>query len=97
MAMNKDKGEDDEFEIDFTNFLRIVVLYLKGNIEEDEHRNAFQVFDTNGSGSIEVEEIRFLLTKISPDPPDEKDIKAFIEYHESKVNRGLIEYEDVIK
>jgi len=41
MAMNKDKGEDDEFEIDFTNFLRIVVLYLKGNIEEDEHRNAF--------------------------------------------------------
>ena len=42
MALNKEtKQEEDEFEIDFTNFLRIVVLYLKSNIEEDEHRNAF--------------------------------------------------------
>jgi len=43
MAINKDKkdDDDDEFEIDFLSFLRIVVLYLKGNIEMDEHRNAF--------------------------------------------------------
>jgi len=38
------------------------------------------------------------LTKITPDPPDEKDIKAFIEYHESKVlgEKGLINYEEVM-
>ncbi|KAK2071519.1 hypothetical protein P8C59_005935 [Phyllachora maydis] len=63
---------DKNGKISFDEFLALMSIKAKDQDTEQELRNAFNVFDKDGSGTISAEELRLVLKTLKT--PGEKDV-----------------------
>lgn len=55
---------DHNGTIDFDEFLTMMAGMVQGSTMEDEMREAFQVFDKDGSGQISAEELKSMMSSL---------------------------------
>lgn len=58
--------------IDFQEFLTMMAKKMKDTDTEEEIREAFRVFDKDGSGSISANDLRHIMTNLGDKLPDEE-------------------------
>jgi Ca2+-binding EF-hand superfamily protein len=64
-------------DIDFNEFCQILMPVFTGEFEDDELYYAFKKFDLDNSGTVTVEELKLILSKIGQFYTDEQ-ISAMI-------------------
>ena len=60
-------------EVDFNEFLTMMAKKMKETDSEQEIRDAFKVFDFDGSGSIKADELRHIMMTYGDEPLTEED------------------------
>jgi len=72
--MIKQLDKDGDGEIDFDEFVGLMKMRAEERNErdpEEELRDAFNIFDADGSGFIDRNEVRLLMKKLAQDLTDE--------------------------
>ena len=92
--MINDVDIDRNGTIDFTEFLTMMVKQIKDNDKEDETKEIFRVFDKDGSGTIDAEEVRHVLHNLGEKLSD-KEVGELMKEADIDGN-GEIDYEEFI-
>ncbi|KAJ3808337.1 hypothetical protein EV368DRAFT_66826 [Lentinula lateritia] len=78
--------------IDFDEFLSMMAKKFKDTDSEEEIRQAFQVFDKNGDGTISAKELKAVMESLGENLSD-KEVDAMI-FEADQDGDGSINYED---
>eukprot|EP01091_Cochliopodium_minus_P010477 TRINITY_DN277_c0_g2_i1.p1 TRINITY_DN277_c0_g2~~TRINITY_DN277_c0_g2_i1.p1 ORF type:complete len:147 (-),score=52.94 TRINITY_DN277_c0_g2_i1:50-490(-) len=85
----------DSDTIGFDEFLKIMVVKMKDQESEEEIKEAFKVFDKDGSGTISAAELRHVLTNLGEKLTD-NEVEDLI--READVDGdGQIDYNEFVK
>jgi len=86
---------DGNGQIDFNEFLNMMVMKMKDVITEEEIREAFLLFDNDGNGFISAAELRHVMTNLGETLTDE-EVEELM--HEADANGdGQIDYDEFVK
>merc|ERR1712021_135091 len=91
--MLNDLKADDQGTLEFPDFLKMMSKMMKDKDPGNELREAFGVLDEEGTGMVDVEELKHLLVDLLEE--SEKEVKAMIK--DVGVRDGQINYEDFIQ
>jgi calmodulin len=93
--MIKEIDTDGNGTIDFPEFLTMMARKLQDSEGEEEIREAFKVFDKDGTGFISAAELRHVMTNLGEKLTDE-EVDEMI--READVdNDGQINYDEFVK
>ena len=90
--MVKDLEIDGQGTFEFPDFLKMMSKRMKDKDSDHELREAFRVFDEDGTGFISAEELKMILVDVMGIKSSE--VKGML--NEVKVKNGQINYEDFI-
>ncbi|XP_023347175.1 neo-calmodulin [Eurytemora carolleeae] len=82
--------KDGSGALDFPEFLNMMKERIKEQNEDDDIKNAFKLFDTDGNGYIDRKELRVMMRFIG-EPVTEDEIENILEEADTDKN-GLIDY-----
>jgi calmodulin len=93
--MVREIDTDGNGQIDFKEFLNMMVAKMKDVITEDEIREAFLLFDNDGNGYISAAELRHVMTSLGETLTDE-EVEELM--NEADANGdGQIDYDEFVK
>ena len=92
--MIKEVDADGSGDVDFSEFLAMMLRKIDEADVVSELRNVFSVFDKDSSGTIDIEELRTALRAIGENLSDE-DVQTCMELADTSGD-GEIEYEEFI-
>jgi len=72
MVMIAEVDEDGSGEIEFPEFLRLIVSKMQNTDSVDEMREAFLVFDRDKSGSVSASELKHVMNNLGEQVTDEE-------------------------
>merc|ERR1712051_884116 len=85
--------------VEFEEFVRVMAKKAENSkiaLKEEEFRNAFKMFDRDGSGKISSSELRHVLTKTGQMKlTDEEVDEMIVEVDED--NDGMINFNELVK
>ena len=86
---------DERGRFYFAEFLEVMAEEMEELMGEDEIREAFRVFDRDGNGYIEAEELRHVLTSLGERLTDE-EVDHMMQ--EADVDGdGMVSYEEFVR
>uniref|UniRef100_L2G7Q7 Calmodulin n=2 Tax=Colletotrichum gloeosporioides species complex TaxID=2707338 RepID=L2G7Q7_COLFN len=83
---------DNNGTIDFNEFLNLMAVKVQVGDAEEELKNAFKVFDRDGSGTISAEELRHVLKSLGENMTN-AEIDEMIQMAD-KNGDGTIDYDE---
>ena len=83
-------------EVDFNEFLTMMAKKMKETDSEQEIRDAFKVFDFDGSGSIKADELRHIMMTYGDEPLTEEDADEMARVADTNGD-GDIFYEGILQ
>lgn len=88
----QDLDTDGNGRIDFTEFMTFMSKNVSSQTEEEEIREAFEVFDKNQDGRISFDELKQILTSLGQNLMDSEIAALIKEVDENK--DGFIDFEE---
>lgn len=93
--INEVQENEDDDEITFEQFLKMVRKRMKDVDTEEELIEAFKFFDTEGTGLIQVEELKQMMLNLGETLDPEELEEVIMEADED--NDGYVNYEEFVK
>lgn len=93
-AMINEGDHDGNGELEFIEFVSIVSQRMRGNLDDDELRDAFRVYDKENDGFITIENIRKVVFDIDSMPIEEDIEEAILLYDND--GDGKLSYEEFV-
>ena len=94
--MIKDVDEDGNGEIDFDEFVKLMIKNLNKEGEaEEELVEVFKVFDKDGDGKVGLEDLREVFFELEEKLSD-KDLGEMIEEHDHNGD-GFLDFEEFVR
>lgn len=93
--MVREIDTDGNGQIDFNEFLNMMIIKMKDVITEDEIREAFLLFDNDGNGYISSAELRHVMTSLGETLTDE-EVEELMNEADAN-NDGQIDYDEFVK
>lgn len=91
-AMINESDLDGNGVIEYNEFVAIVSQRMRGNLDDDELRDAFRVYDKENSGYITIGQVRRVLIDLDSVPVDDDLDEVFHLYDND--NDGKLSYEE---
>lgn len=92
--VQEEGDKDDSGTIDFPGFLTMVAKVLRHDESEEELREAFRLFDTDGSGSINAEELKKVMLNLG-EKLSKEDLEEMIKEADMDGD-GTVDYEEFV-
>merc|ERR1712137_236567 len=89
-TMIRNMDENGDGEIDFREF---IIMMKKDSQPEDELRNAFDVFDADGNGFIDRDELKVVMTQLIGKGLTDEELDAMMKEADTDKN-GQIDFEE---
>ena len=89
-----DIDDDDDGEVNFEEFMKLMATKMKEGETDEELIEAFKTFDLNGTNYITEEELSVILEKYGEKLPREEVHKMFLEA--DKTGDGTLTFEEFV-
>jgi calmodulin len=93
--INEVQENEDDDEITFEQFLKMVRKRMKDVDTEEELIEAFKFFDTEGTGLIQIDELKQMMLNLGETLDPEELEEVIMEADED--NDGYVNYEEFVK